>query len=72
MLSYFMSMLAAIRLLPGERWLTLVALTGAAFIGWATWGLGASAVGYGAVLVAAGLPVYWAVRRSGAEAIAPA
>lgn len=63
MLSYFMSMLAAIRLLPGERWLIVVALTGAAFIGWATWGLGASAVGYGAVLVAAGLPVYWAVRR---------
>ncbi|MFM9935889.1 MAG: APC family permease [Novosphingobium sp.] len=72
MLSYFMSMLAAIRLLPQERGLTVLALTGAAFIGWATWGLGASAVGYGAGLVLAGVPVYWAVRRSGAETIAPA
>ncbi len=63
MLAYFISMMAAIRLLPQERWLTLVALIGAAFIVWATWGLGTDAVGYGALLVLAGLPVYWAVRR---------
>jgi APA family basic amino acid/polyamine antiporter len=63
MLAYFMSMLAAIRLLPEERGLILMALGGAAFIGWATWGLGASAVGYGAGLVLAGVPVYLAVRR---------
>jgi basic amino acid/polyamine antiporter, APA family len=63
MLSYFISMMAAIRLLPEERWLIVVAMIGAAFIVWATWGLGASAAGYGALLVAAGLPVYWAVRR---------
>lgn len=65
MLAYFLSMLAAIRLLPGERGLIVLALAGAAFIGWATWGLGTSAVGYGAALVAAGVPVYWAVRRRG-------
>jgi APA family basic amino acid/polyamine antiporter len=70
MLAYFMSMLAAIRLLPEERGLTLVALTGAAFIGWATWGLGASAVGYGAALVLAGVPVYLAVRRGQRVALA--
>jgi APA family basic amino acid/polyamine antiporter len=63
MLAYFMSMLAAIRLLPEERGLIVLALGGAAFIGWATWGLGASAVGYGLGLVAAGVPVYLAVRR---------
>ncbi len=70
MLSYFMSMLAAIRLLPQERGLTVVALTGAAFIAWASWGLGVSALGYGAALVLAGLPVYWAVRRGQAVAAA--
>ncbi len=63
MLAYFMSMLAAIRLLPQERGLIVMALGGAAFIGWATWGLGASAVGYGLGLVLAGVPVYLAVRR---------
>lgn len=70
MLAYFMSMMAAIRLAPEERGLTVLALGGAAFIGWATWGLGGQAVGYGAALVLAGVPVYWAVRR-GQEA-APA
>ena len=70
MLAYFMSMLAAIRLLPEERGLTVVALTGAAFIGWATWGLGLSAVGYGAGLVLAGVPVYLAVRRGQSAVVA--
>jgi len=70
MLAYFMSMLAAIRLLPEERGLVLLALGGAAFIGWATWGLGASAVCYGLGLVLAGVPVYLMVR--GAKQAAPA
>jgi APA family basic amino acid/polyamine antiporter len=63
-------MLAAVRLLPKERGLTVVALTGAAFIGWATWGLGLSAVGYGLGLVLAGVPVYLAVRRGQQSALA--
>ena len=66
MLSYFISMLAAIRLLPGERGIALLALIGAAFIVWASWGLGGSALIYGGLLVLAGLPVYWAVRQRGA------
>lgn len=63
MLSYLMVMLAAIRLLPAERLLTLVALIGAAFVVWASWGLGEKALAYGALFVVAGVPVYWAVRR---------
>jgi APA family basic amino acid/polyamine antiporter len=63
MLSYFMSMLAALRLLPGQRGIAALALIGAAFIVWASWGLGESALAYGGLLVVAGLPVYWAVRR---------
>ncbi len=70
MLAYFMSMLAAIRLLPEERGLIVLAIGGAAFIGWATWGLGASAVGYGLALVALGVPVYLAVRRRQEAALA--
>ncbi|WP_408589524.1 amino acid permease [Novosphingobium sp.] len=62
MLSYLMAMLAAIRLLPAERLLTVVALIGAAFIVWAAWGLGEKALGYGALFVLAGVPVYWVVR----------
>lgn len=68
MLAYFVSMLAAIKLVPGERALAVVALVGAAFIVWAAWGLGASALGYGAAFVVAGVPVYWAVRRGRATA----
>ncbi len=63
MLPYAMTMIAAIRLLPGERALIPVALFATAFTGWATWGLGREAVVYGAVLVVIGLPIYWLVRR---------
>ena len=63
MLTYAMTMLAAIRLLPGERLMIPIALFGAAFSAWATWGLGLEAIGYGAGLLACGLPIYWAVRR---------
>lgn len=63
MLAYAMTMLAAIRLLPGERAIIPAALFGTAFSAWATWGLGLEAMGYGAVLLALGLPIYWVVRR---------
>ena len=63
MLGYLMAMLAAWRLLPGERLVQAVAGTGATFIVWAAWGLGAKALVYGALFVVAGVPVYWAVRR---------
>lgn len=68
MLSYLMSALAAIRLQPGDQPFQLVALAAAAFSVWATWGLGGEAMGLGAVLVLAGLPVYAAVRRAGTAA----
>lgn len=64
MLSYLIAMLAAIKLLPAERGLLPVALVASGFIVWASWGLGAQALGYGALFVAAGVPVYWLVRRS--------
>ncbi len=63
MLAYAMTMLAAIRLLPHDRALVPVALFGAVFSGWATWGLGLEAIGYGAILLVLGLPIYLAVRR---------
>ena len=72
MLSYFLSMLAAIRLLPGERGMALVALVAATFIVWAAWGLGEKALIYGALFVLAGAPVYWMVRRGQSHAALPA
>jgi len=64
MLSYAMTMFAAIRLLPEERLLIPVALFAAAFTGWATWGLGIEAMSYAGGLLLIGLPIYWAVRRN--------
>lgn len=62
MLSYGMTMLAALRLLPGERLTRLIALYAALFTGWATWGLGLEAMTYGGVLLLAGLPIVLMVR----------
>jgi APA family basic amino acid/polyamine antiporter len=62
MIAYALTMLAAIRLLPDEPWLIPFALIGAGFSAWATWGLGLEAMGYGAVLLVAGLPIYAWVR----------
>lgn len=72
MLSYAMTMFAAIRLLPEERLLIPVALFAAAFTGWATWGLGLEAMAYAAVLLLIGVPIYFAVRRSRGLPLAPA
>lgn len=66
MLSYFLAMLAAVRLLPTERVLVAAALVGAGFIAWAAWGLGIEALTYGAGFIALGLPVYLWVRRDAA------
>lgn len=71
MLSYFIAMLAAVRLLPGERWLVAAALVGATFIAWAAWGLGIEALTYGAGFIALGLPVYLWIRRDAATATPP-
>lgn len=63
LLTYLMSALAALRLMPGDRPLGIAALIAAAFTLWAEWGLGVEAMLYGALLILCGAPVYWAVRR---------
>ena len=70
LVAYLMSALAALRLLPTERATFAAALVAVAFSLWAEWGLGFEAMGYGAVLIVAGLPVYWWVRSAGSSAAA--
>lgn len=65
MLAYLASALAAIRLLPGDRPLAVASVIAAGFTLWMLYGLGREADLWGLVLLAAGLPVYLAV-RSGA------
>lgn len=65
MLAYLASALAAAKLLADEPVTRAVALVAAGFVGWMTWGLGAKADLWGLALLAAGLPVYWGVRRAG-------
>ncbi len=67
LLTYLMTSLAALRLIPGDRKLGLIAVIAAGFTVWAQWGLGVEAMIYGALLVAAGLPVYWAVKNATAS-----
>jgi basic amino acid/polyamine antiporter, APA family len=66
--AYLMSALAALRLVPEDRQLALAAVIAALFTVWAEWGLGTEALGYGALLIAAGLPVYFAVRSGESSA----
>jgi APA family basic amino acid/polyamine antiporter len=64
LLAYLMASLAALRLAPDDRRLALAAVISAMFTVWAEWGLGGEALSYGALLVVAGLPVYFAVRSA--------
>lgn len=64
LLAYLISALAALRLVRGDQLLTLAAIVAAGFTVWAEWGLGVEAMTYGAVLIGAGLPVYWWVRNA--------
>jgi APA family basic amino acid/polyamine antiporter len=48
-------------------WLAVAAALGAAFSLWAVAGAGPEAVGWGAVLLGAALPVYALARRRGGE-----
>lgn len=63
LLTYLMSALAALRLAPQDRVLTVAAVIAAGFTVWAEYGLGAEAISWGALLIIAGLPLYWALRR---------
>lgn len=67
LLAYLMSALAALRLLPEDRRLGAAAVIAALFTLWAEWGLGQEALIYAALLVLAGLPVYWWVRNAKAS-----
>jgi APA family basic amino acid/polyamine antiporter len=67
LLAYLIAALAALRLAPDDRQLALAAVIAAIFTVWAEWGLGSEALGYGALLIAAGLPVYFASRSAAAS-----
>ena len=67
LLTYLMSALAALRLHPQDRLLALAAVIAAGFTVWAEYGLGGEAMAWGALLIAAGLPLYWAVRSEAAS-----
>ncbi|MEQ1725204.1 MAG: amino acid permease [Sphingopyxis sp.] len=72
LLAYLLSALAAIRLLSDDRQVTAAAAVAVAFTLWAEWGLGAQALGYGALLIVAGLPIYaWMRHRERTSAEHP-
>lgn len=64
MLAYFVSALAALKLLAGDRVATLAAIVAALFVLWMIYGLGLRANLWGLGLLAFGLPVYLWVRRT--------
>ena len=65
---YLACALAALRLqhkglMPRSRALSLVAAIAALYSVWTLWGAGYEATGWGAALLAAGIPVYYVMRR---------
>ncbi|MGJ3627652.1 hypothetical protein AB5I41_12985 [Sphingomonas sp. MMS24-JH45] len=66
MLAYFASALAGVVLLRGDAAGRMAGLAAAGFIAWLSWGLGWEANGWALVLLLAGVPVFWWVRRGGA------
>lgn len=68
MLAYFVSALAAVKLLRRDGPARVAGLVAAGFVAWLAWGLGREANGWALGLLLAGVPVYLAVRRGGATA----
>ncbi|WP_423606638.1 amino acid permease [Sphingomonas sp. MS122] len=64
MLAYFVSAIAALKLLAGDRAATLAATLAALFVLWMIYGLGLRANLWGLGLLALGLPVFLWVRRA--------
>jgi APA family basic amino acid/polyamine antiporter len=62
MLAYFVSALAALKLLAGDRPVQLAAAISAGFVLWMIYGLGLHANLWGFGLLALGLPVFLWVR----------
>ena len=71
LVSYLMAALAALRVVRGDRLTLLAALVAVAFFGWAEFGLGQQAMVYAALLIVAGLPVFWMVHKSRETASSP-
>ncbi|ARS26261.1 APC family permease [Sphingomonas sp. KC8] len=65
LVAYLGCSLAAFRLLRRDRIVLVVASATALYSIWTLYGAGPEATGWGLVLLAAGAPVYWLVRRSG-------
>ncbi|MEG8038875.1 amino acid permease [Sphingomonas sp. LR60] len=63
MLAYFVSALAGVALLRGDTVGRIAGLASALFIAWLSYGLGPEANAWALVLLLAGVPVYWWVRR---------
>jgi APA family basic amino acid/polyamine antiporter len=68
MLAYLVSALAAVRLLRDEPAARLVGAGATGFVLWLCYGLGREANGWALLLLAAGAPVFFVVRRGGASA----
>ncbi len=68
MLAYFVSALAAVKLLARDAPARIAGVVSAGFVAWLSWGLGVEANGWALVLLLAGVPVYLMVRRGGASA----
>ncbi|TGX46562.1 amino acid permease [Sphingomonas naasensis] len=64
MLAYFVSALAALKLLAGDRAVQLAAIVSAGFVLWMVYGLGLHANLWGLGLLALGLPMFLWVRRN--------
>lgn len=64
LVAYLLASLSAMRLARGSTLTQLAALVAVAFVVWAEYGLGPQAMGYAAVLLLAGLPLYWTVRSA--------
>jgi APA family basic amino acid/polyamine antiporter len=64
MLAYFVSALAALKLLAADRAVALAAIISAGFVLWMIYGLGLRANLWGLGLLALGLPVFLWVRRT--------
>lgn len=67
LVAYLLSALAAIKLIPGDKRIRFAATVAAGFTVWAEWGLGIGAITYGAVLIGAGLVLYFFFRNAAAS-----
>jgi APA family basic amino acid/polyamine antiporter len=75
---YLVAVVSALQLMADGRlargWMLLLTLVGGIYGLWTLYGAGAEATGWGAVLLATGIPVYWLMRSGAATppAAAPA